>query len=157
MHRADHHVDLVALDQLGGVFRRLGRIGFIVDLEVLDLAPAELAALLLHIHAEAILDGGAERRVGSRVRQHEADLDLAARRSRRGLCGLGRSAGHGKHGGDGKADRREPARGDATHVVSWWSSRRLTGPLPVPLPLPWPATAHAAPRTLRSGREAQLF
>jgi hypothetical protein len=60
VHRADHHVDLVALDQLGGVLRRLGRIGLVIDLEVFDLAAAQLAALLLHVHPEAVLDGHAE-------------------------------------------------------------------------------------------------
>ena len=46
VHGADQHVDLVALHQLVGVLRRLGRLGFVVDREVLDLAAAELAAAL---------------------------------------------------------------------------------------------------------------
>jgi hypothetical protein len=45
MHGADQHVDVVALDQLVDVVGRLGRLGLVVDLEVLDLATAELAAL----------------------------------------------------------------------------------------------------------------
>ena len=62
---------------------RLGRLGFVVDLEVLDLAPAELAALLLHVELEAVLDRVAERGVGAAVGQHQADLDRAARALRR--------------------------------------------------------------------------
>ena len=47
VHGADEHVDLVALDQLVDVVGGLGRVGLVVDLEVLDLAAAELAALFL--------------------------------------------------------------------------------------------------------------
>ena len=47
VHGADEHVDVVALDQLVDVVGRLRGFRFVVDLEVLDLAPAELAALLL--------------------------------------------------------------------------------------------------------------
>ncbi|MNS79852.1 hypothetical protein D3C72_1135150 [compost metagenome] len=79
MHRAHHHVHLVPLDQLGGVLGGLGRVRFVIHLEVFDVAPAQLAALLLHIHAEPVLDGRAQRRVGAGVRQHEAHLDLGAR------------------------------------------------------------------------------
>jgi hypothetical protein len=42
MHGADEHVDLVALDQLVGVLGRLGRIGLVIDDDVLDLAAASL-------------------------------------------------------------------------------------------------------------------
>jgi hypothetical protein len=53
----------------------LGRLRFVVDLEVLDLAAAELAALLLHVELEAALDHVAQAGVGAGVGQHEADLD----------------------------------------------------------------------------------
>jgi hypothetical protein len=47
VHGADQHVHVVALDQLVDVVGGLGRVGLVVDLDELDLAPAELAALLL--------------------------------------------------------------------------------------------------------------
>ena len=78
VHGADDHVDVVALDQLVDVVGGLGRVGLVVDLEVLDLAAAELAALLLHVELEAVLDRVAERGVGAAVRQHQADLDRPA-------------------------------------------------------------------------------
>ena len=71
------HVDVVALDQLVDVVGGLGRIGLVVDLDVFDLAAAELAALLLDVQPEAVLDRDAQRRVGAAVRQHQADLELA--------------------------------------------------------------------------------
>jgi hypothetical protein len=61
-----------------------GRLRLVVDLEVLDLAAAELAALLLHVELEAVLDRVAERGVGAAVGEHEADLDRAARALREG-------------------------------------------------------------------------
>ena len=79
VHRADEDVDVVALDQLVDVVGRLRRLRLVVDLEVLDLAPAELAALLLDVELEAVLDRVAERGVGAAVGQHEADLDRAGR------------------------------------------------------------------------------
>ncbi|XQU67757.1 hypothetical protein OJJOAM_000488 [Cupriavidus sp. H18C1] len=112
VHGADHHVDLVALDELVGVLGRLGRIRFIVDLEVLDLAPAQPAALLLHVHAEAVLDRRAERRVGAGVGQHEADLDLAGRG---GWRGLPRGGARQRQRGDGNTGRRQAARDEAMH------------------------------------------
>jgi hypothetical protein len=45
VHGADDHVDVVALDQLVDVVRGLGGVGLVVDLEELDLAAAELAAV----------------------------------------------------------------------------------------------------------------
>jgi len=83
---ADQHVDLVALDQLVDVVGGLGRVGLVVDLHVLDLAPAELAALLVDVEPEAVLDGDAQRGVGAGVGQHEADLQFLA-------LGLGRRRG----------------------------------------------------------------
>src|SRR5690606_40476657 len=60
VHGADDDVDVVALDQLVHVVRGLGRRGLVVDLEVLDLAAAKLAAVLLDIQPEAVLDRFAE-------------------------------------------------------------------------------------------------
>src|ERR1700736_4142539 len=40
MHRADQEIDLLAVDELVGVLRRLGRFGFIISDGELDLAPA---------------------------------------------------------------------------------------------------------------------
>ena len=60
-----------------------------------SMAAGELAALLLHVQLEAVLDGGSERREGAGGRQHEADLDRAAglgvraERSREGQAGEG--------------------------------------------------------------------
>jgi hypothetical protein len=47
VHGADQHVDLVALHQAVGVLDALGRLGLVVDLEPLDVAATELAALSL--------------------------------------------------------------------------------------------------------------
>ena len=58
----------VALDQLVGVLGGLGRIGFVIHREVLDLAATELAALLRHVLLEAVGDGIAQRRVGTGCR-----------------------------------------------------------------------------------------
>src|SRR2546427_8050905 len=44
------------------VVRGLGRIGLVIDLEELDLAPAQPAALLVHEHAKAVFYGRAQRR-----------------------------------------------------------------------------------------------
>ena len=49
----------------------------VVDLDELDLAAAELAALLADVEPEAVLDGGAQRGEGAGGRQHQADLELA--------------------------------------------------------------------------------
>ena len=76
VHRADEHVDVVALDQLVDVVGGLGRVALVVDLDELDLAAAELAALLRHVAAEAVLDRRAERGEGAGGRQHQADLEL---------------------------------------------------------------------------------
>jgi hypothetical protein len=59
------------------VVRPLLGFRFVVDGKVLELASAELAALLADIELEAVLDRAPQRRVSAGVRQHEADLDLA--------------------------------------------------------------------------------
>jgi hypothetical protein len=49
-----------AVDELVDVVGRLGGLAFVVDLEVLHLAPAALAALLLHVELKAVFDRVAE-------------------------------------------------------------------------------------------------
>jgi hypothetical protein len=53
---------LVALDQLVDVVGGLAGVALVVDLEILDLAAGQLAALLLHVELEALLDRRPERR-----------------------------------------------------------------------------------------------
>ena len=79
MDGADQDVDLVALDELVGVVGRFGRIGFVVDNEILDLAAPEFSAVFL----DRQLDRVAQRGVGPGVRQHQPDLDLLLLRERR--------------------------------------------------------------------------
>ena len=59
MHRADQHVHLVALDQFVGIFDAFGRLGFVVHLEVFDLAATELAALLIDGQTKSVFNGNA--------------------------------------------------------------------------------------------------
>ena len=47
MDRSDQHIDLIALDELVRVVRRLGRVGFVVDGEVLDLSASEPASVFV--------------------------------------------------------------------------------------------------------------
>ena len=77
MHRADEHVDFVALHELVGILGRLGRLGLVVYGEVFELAPAELAAALVYRELEAVGNRRAELRVGPGVRQHQTDAELA--------------------------------------------------------------------------------
>ncbi len=76
MHGTDHDIDLVAVDQLADVICRLGRIGLVVDAEVLDLAPAEFSSVFLDIQLESVFDRIAERRERSGERQHQPDFQL---------------------------------------------------------------------------------
>ncbi len=75
VHRADQHVDLVALDEPVGVLGCVLGLGLVVELGEGDLAPPELAALL----GDQNLDGGgdvlAQLGEGPRVGQHQADLE----------------------------------------------------------------------------------
>ena len=96
MHGTDDDVHVVALDQLVHVVDGLGRFRFVVDLEVLDFAAAERAALLLHVQAKAVLDRGTERRVGTGVGQHQPDLDLRLRM--RAACGDAERTGDERRG-----------------------------------------------------------
>ena len=77
MHRAHQHVNLVALHQLGGVFDAFGRLRLIVHLEVFDLAPAQLAALLGNRQAETIFDRHTQLRKSAGIGQHEANTQFA--------------------------------------------------------------------------------
>ena len=76
MHGAHQHIHLVALDQAGGVLDALGRVRFVVHLEELDLTPAQLAALLIERHTEAVFDRYTELGKGACVGQHEPHADL---------------------------------------------------------------------------------
>src|SRR5690606_28197751 len=83
--------------QLVHVVGGLRRRRFVVDLEVLDLAATELAAVLLDVEAEAVLDGFAELGVGAGVRQHQAGAQL--------VLGLGQPGQQGDGGdADGEAE-----------------------------------------------------
>src|SRR5262249_19579882 len=74
--RADHEVDLVALDERLDLGDRDVRLEFVVLHQKLDLATAELVAERLQrkLHAVALL--GAERGGWARQRGDEADLEL---------------------------------------------------------------------------------
>ena len=80
MDGADDDIDLVALDELTRVFGGLGGVGLIVDGHVFDRAAAHLAAKFIDMLLEAVGNGMPETGVGSRVRQHETDLELAVLR-----------------------------------------------------------------------------
>jgi hypothetical protein len=82
VHRADQHVDLVALHQLVRILDTLGGLGLVVDLEPFDLPATQLAAFFVDGHVDAIFDGHAQLRIGAGVRQHQADPNLAALRPR---------------------------------------------------------------------------
>ena len=77
MHRAYEDIDLVSLDQLVGIFRRLAGVGFVIDDEILDLAPAELAAILCHRQLETVGDTRSQLSESPCVGQHQADAQLA--------------------------------------------------------------------------------
>jgi hypothetical protein len=78
--------------------RLISLLTFVVDAEVLDLAPAELAALLLHVEPEAAFDGVAQRGEGAGERQHQADLER-----RLALCLRTAKGGGGAQGEQGRA------------------------------------------------------
>jgi hypothetical protein len=66
------------LDQLVGILRCLGRIGFVVDGEIFQLSPAQFTATLAHRELKAVGDRGAELSIGASVRQHDAHADFLA-------------------------------------------------------------------------------
>ena len=94
MHGADQHVDLVALDQAVGVLRRVLGLGLVVELDELDLAPAELAALLREQHFDGEGDVLAELGERARVGEHQPDLQ-----------GLGLRDGPADRNGRGRGER----------------------------------------------------
>ena len=74
MHRTDDDIDLLAADEAihvvgGSLWFRL-----IVDLHERHRTSAELAALLLDVEPEAVVDELAEFGEGARVRQHQANF-----------------------------------------------------------------------------------
>ena len=98
-------------DELVCVVGRLGGIRFVVDREVLDLPPAELAALLVDRELEPVGDRGAERRERAGIRQHEADLDLALQR-----------LPHRRQAAGRPPRRLRRQRADSSKLDSWSSS-----------------------------------
>ena len=97
VHGAHQHVDVVALDELVDVVGGLGRVGLIVDLDELDLAASELAALFCNLQPKAVFDGDAQRGIGTGVGQHQADFDFCRR------LGHAQRCGHGAGGKQGNA------------------------------------------------------
>ncbi len=65
--RPDQDIDLVAVDQLAGALGALGRVGFVVERNVVDVASAELAALLRDGETQRLVDVAAERGVGAAI------------------------------------------------------------------------------------------
>ncbi|MNV46224.1 hypothetical protein D3C71_1380480 [compost metagenome] len=117
VHRADQHVNLVALDQAVGVFSGLGGVGLVIHLEVFDLAPTQLAALFGNVQLEAVFDGVAQRGVGAAIGQHETDFDLVG----------GLRAGGGERQGRGN---RSPGQGvvhglSPCFVMGWHKAGRV--------------------------------
>jgi hypothetical protein len=112
--------ELVTLDQLADVVGGLRRVALVVDLEVLQFAAGELAALFLHIELETLLDHVAERREGAGGRQHQADLDG-------GLLGLGRA-------GSAAQQRRGKRKGCLLHGGGTPQGRFDAWSMPAPSP-----------------------
>ena len=83
-HRADHEIDLVALDERLGLADRDVGLELVVLHDQLDLAPAELAAERLQRELEAVALLHAERRGRARQRGQDADLELVLRGGLRG-------------------------------------------------------------------------
>ena len=97
MHAANQHIYLVALDEFVDVVSRLGRVGFVIDLEVLDLATGDLATEFGDMLAKTVFNRGAQGGKGAGVGQHQTDFEFArslrcshgCRQSREGqhVCG----------------------------------------------------------------------
>ena len=84
VHRADEHIHLVALHQLARVLHALAGLRLVVHLEPLDLASAELAALLVDGQAHTVFNGHAQLGKCAGVGQHEPHAHLAALRTHDG-------------------------------------------------------------------------
>jgi hypothetical protein len=77
VHRADQHIDLVALPTWR--FNAFGRIRFIVRLRIFSNAPAQLAARSSMARRKPFFNGDAKKLAEcAGVRQHESDPHLAA-------------------------------------------------------------------------------
>src|SRR5262245_25637929 len=98
VNRADQDIDLVTLDQAVGVLRRDFRLGFIVELNDLQLAPAKLAALFGDQHLNGEGDVLPELGERARVGEHQPYLQ------RLGLCD-GPAGRHARRGGERGAAR----------------------------------------------------
>ena len=106
VHGAQHHVYLVARDQAVDVVGGFRRLGFVVHLDEFDLSSREFSTGFLQREAKTVLDGDAQRRIGTGIGQHQAHLDL---------CSLGardvRKSGHARCCGTGFEKR--PAVNDS--------------------------------------------
>ncbi len=80
--RADHEVDLVALQQALDLGHRRIRLELVVDHDDLDIAAAHLAAEILHRERKAVADLLAKRGGGSRQGYDHTQLDLLLRERR---------------------------------------------------------------------------
>ncbi len=130
VHDADQGGHLVLLEQLLGRGHARLRPAALVGHHHLDRAPAELAALGVQVHAEAVLHVPAERRVHARLGDQQPHLDRAVGGTRLVLLEArpaARDQGDGQAGG---GDGHETT-GEATHGTlqcrRWGWGARLTG------------------------------
>src|SRR5262245_54342694 len=98
VNRADQDIDLVSLDQAVSVLRRDFRLGFVVELDDLQLASAKLAALFGDQHLNGEGDVLPELGERARVGEHQPYLQ------RLGLCD-GPAGRHARRGGERGAAR----------------------------------------------------
>ena len=97
--RADHEVDLVALEQALDLGHRRIRLEFVIDHDDLDIAAAHLAAEILHRERKAVANLLAKRGGGARQGHDHAQLDL--------VLGEGRAhRGAEQQGGRGQGQLR---------------------------------------------------
>lgn len=80
--RADHEIDLVALEQAAHLDHGAVGLQFVVGVDDLDLAAGHLAAEVLDRERKAVADLLAKRRSRAGGRHQHADLDLLLRGSR---------------------------------------------------------------------------
>ena len=85
-HAADQHVHLVLQDELVGLGDRGVRLALRVLDDELNVHAAELVAVLLEIHLEAMLHVHTELREDAGLRRHEADLQFFGLRRRIKRC-----------------------------------------------------------------------
>ena len=131
--RPDDEIDLVALKK--ALDLRDGHVGleFVVDDDHLDVAPAELAAEILHRELEAVARLLAEHGRRSREGQEQADLQLLLRQGRRGskAKAAARPKGLDRHDSSWSpecdcsprtVDRAARLFSDATRAATRWSA-----------------------------------